>query len=144
MKQQVQEVLRWTVFSLIFIGIFLLLFGALTISGPTDLHNRLMIAAVVSFGLSALIIVTSSILSILKRYPLTDNEKDALSYLYNTYQEYVSAEFFVMRFGQDTYETLLRKEYLEYYFLGGRQEVYCRLSEKAENYLKKKAHEEKD
>ncbi len=121
---------KWIFVILIFFGLLTLLFSAVAISGNIIVHQRLLTSSLVFFGLAALIFIVMLIGDYLTHKGLTNEEKIALMYFFNSGHDVVSAENFSLIHGQDIYLSLLRKGLIENCFKKGRQEVYCRLSDK--------------
>ena len=135
MKENILSTLRGFVVSLIFLGLLTLLISALSLDGAIVLHHRLLNISLVFWGLTVLLIIVYWIIGGEHRKRLSKEEKDAILSMLEQDHEYVSAEYFVMRYGQHTYESLLRKGYLRYHFLKGEQQVYCQLTEEAKKKL---------
>lgn len=133
MKQQFKEVLRWTMVCLIFIGMLLLLFSAL--SFPLDVHKPLYYVALGFFTVVALTIVIGQIVSHKKSKKLTKKEEEALLYMSKHETYFIKASSFSSLFGQDVYLNLLRKGYIEVHLIEGVQEVHCTLSKVGHDYV---------
>lgn len=135
MKQKYEYTLKWVMVALGFLGLLLLLFSAVTLFTPW--HEKLLNASLVFF---VLIIVAFVILMIANRRfrkALTVDEKKALKYFASISDSYISAGSFISIHGVDVYHSLLRKGLVEYFFLYGYEEVFCRLSEKGYKISKK-------
>ena len=143
MKENILSTLRGFVVILVFLGILTLLFSVLTLDGALEVHHRLLNISLVFWELTVLLIIIYWIIGGVHRKRLSKEEKDAILSMLEQNHEYVSADYFVMRYGQHIYESLLRKGYLRYHFFKGKQQVYCQLTEEAKKLLKKQ-HDEKE
>lgn len=121
---------KWILVCLIFFGLVTLLFSAMTIDANVIIHQRLCISSLVFWALAALLLIGLLIDNRLTRNGLNEREKNALMYFTNSGRNVISAENFSLIHGQDIYLSLLRKGLIENCFKKGRQEVYCRLSNK--------------
>ena len=128
MKQKYESTLKWVMMGLVFLGLLLLLFSAVALFTPW--HEKLLVASLVLFGLVIVAFVVIRVTDRILQQSLTDDEKKALKYLFTSCRDGLKAENFILIHGADVYHNLLRKGLVEYFFLLGHQEVYCRLSEK--------------